>query len=142
MLTSELPYASLLEVKSTWTGFCQLTLVNGKKHKLSRMPSADRKYLHGFLNGIVTQAAGGAGGGAGVSSALPGLRKGSDGLRHLCPHCFAAVPGKPAACPSCGGGIKSANNAAWLSLAFPGLGDWYLGYRWLAVMEMAGAGFL
>lgn len=135
LLTSELPYTALKEVKSTWTGFCQLTLVNGKKHKLAGMPKADRKYLNEFLSGVV----GGAGaetGGAG------GLRKGADGLTHLCPHCYTPAPGRPEACPSCDGGIRSANKAALLSLAFPGLGDWYLGYRWLAAMEMLGAGFL
>lgn len=134
MLTSELPYASLREVKATWTGFYQLTLVNGKKHKLSSMPSADRKYLQGFLADVVAQTSAGAPAG--------GLKKGADGLVHLCPHCFTPTPGRPAECPGCGGGIRLANTAAWLSLAFPGLGDWYLGYRWLAAMEMMGAGFL
>lgn len=135
LLTSELPYAALREVKSTWTGFCQLTLMNGKKHKLSGMPKADRKYLHEFLNGVV------AGTGAEATGA-GGLHKGSDGLTHLCPHCFTPAPGRPERCPSCDGGIQSANKAALLSLIFPGLGDWYLGYRWLAAMEMFGAGFL
>lgn len=137
LLVSELPYAALREVKSTWTGLCQLTLVNGKKHKLTRMPRADRKYLHGFLNGVVAQANAGSDGADAV-----GMKAGSDGLVHLCPHCFTATPGRPKACPSCGGGIRSANTAAWLSLLFPGFGDWYLGYRWLAMMEMLGAAFV
>ena len=136
LLVSELPYAALREVKGTWTGMCQLTLVNGKKHKLSRMPKADRKYLQGFLSGVVAQ------GGAAAESAVGGLRKGADGFMHLCPHCFAGVAGRPTECPACGGGIRSANTAALLSLVFPGLGDWYLGYRGLAVMEMIGAVFL
>ena len=37
------------------------------------------------------------------------------------------------------GRFKSANRAGLLSLAFPGLGDLYLGHRGLAVVEMFGA---
>lgn len=35
--------------------------------------------------------------------------------------------GRPAACPSCRGAIKSARKAGLLSLLFPGLGDLHLG---------------
>jgi hypothetical protein len=60
-------------------------------------------------------------------------------LEHLCPRCFAAVPGHPAECPACHAGFKSARIAAQRSLLFPGLGDLYLGHRGTAVFEMLGA---
>lgn len=41
-------------------------------------------------------------------------------------------------CPSCEAGFKSANTATLLSLAFPGIGDFYLGHLRFALMEMSG----
>ncbi len=130
-LVSELSYTSIREVKATWSGFCEVVLANGKKHRFSGMPKVDRKFLRDFLKDVV------AGGGKAGS-----LGRKSDGLVHLCPHCFTGVPAWPVSCGDCGGGIKSARTAALLSLVFPGLGDCYLGHRGLAVMEMVGTGFL
>jgi hypothetical protein len=129
-LVTELPYTSIRQVKATWSGFCEVILANGKKHRFSGMPKADRKFLRDFLAGVVS----------GESTAS--LAKKSDGLVHLCPHCFTGVPAWPLVCGDCGGGIKSARTAALLSLLFPGLGDWYLGHRGLAAMEMMGTAFL
>jgi len=129
-IVSELPYASIRQVKSTWSGFCEVVLANGKKHRFSGMPSAERKFLRDFLAGVVT------------SDNPHALGKKSDGLMHLCPHCFIGVPSWPSLCGGCGGGIKSARTAALLSLAFPGLGDLYLGHRMFAVMEIIGTAFL
>lgn len=130
-LVSELAYTSILKVKATWSGMCEVELANKKKHRFSSMPKADRKFLGNFLSGVVTQPAG----------ALVPDKK-SDGMAHLCPHCFTHVPAWPLVCGGCGGGIKSARTAALLSLAFPGLGDWYLGHRFFAVAEMIGTAFL
>jgi hypothetical protein len=130
-LVSELPYTSILKVKATWSGMCEVQLANKKKHRFSGMPKADRKYLGKFLSGVVTESSG---------AAVPDKK--SDGMAHLCPHCFTHVPAWPLVCGGCGGGIKSARKAALLSLAFPGLGDWYLGHRFFAVAEMIGTAFL
>ena len=130
-LVSELSYASLKAVKATWSGFFELQLTNGKSHRFSRVPKADRKFIRDFLSSVV---------GTGGSEAR--LAAKSDGLVHLCPHCFTGVPDWPLACGDCGGEIKSAKKAALLSLAFPGLGDLYLGHRTLALMELFGSGFL
>ncbi len=130
-IVSELPYTAIRQVKATWTGFCEVVLSNGKKHRFSGMPSAERKFLRDFLEGVVSTPA-----------PTTALAKKSDGLVHLCPHCFTGVPGWPLSCDSCGGGFKSARTAALLSLLFPGLGDWYLGHRRLAVIEMIGTAFL
>ncbi|MFZ1864234.1 MAG: hypothetical protein WAU39_08445 [Polyangiales bacterium] len=64
------------------------------------------------------------------------------GWQNLCPHCFASIEGAPEACPRCGERFKSFKTAALRSLIFPGLGDFYLGYRKYALLEMLGAGIL
>jgi hypothetical protein len=64
------------------------------------------------------------------------------GWQNLCPHCFAVIDGAPEACPKCGERFKSFKKAALRSLIFPGLGDFYLGYRKYALLEIVGAGAL
>jgi len=61
------------------------------------------------------------------------------GWQNLCPRCFAATDGAPPSCESCGEELKSARTATLRSLLFPGLGDFYLGYRKYAMLEIAGA---
>jgi hypothetical protein len=64
------------------------------------------------------------------------------GWQNLCPRCFAAIDGAPPSCEKCGEEFKSAKKAALRSLLFPGLGDFYLGYRKYAVLEVIGATLL
>ncbi len=49
------------------------------------------------------------------------------------------VRGFPERCNRCPQAFKSGRRAGWLSLAFPGLGDLYLGHRWLGTIEIFGA---
>jgi hypothetical protein len=132
-LVSELSYASIRKLRSTWNGFCEVKLANGKTHRFSGVPRADRKFLREFL--VKT-----------IPGRVPGDELGQgklpDGLVHLCPHCQMALPGRPRVCASCGGGIKAASTAALLSFGLPGLGNWYLGHRWFAVFEMISAALL
>ncbi len=132
-LVSELAYGSIRKLRSTWSGFCEVTLANGKTHRFSGVPRADRKFLREFLAKMMPENVGGT---------PSGLGEASDGLMHLCPHCYTALPGRPRVCVSCGGGIKAAITAALLSFGLPGLGNWYLGHRWFAVFEMIGAAML
>lgn len=132
-LVSELSYASIRKLRSTWNGFCEVTLANGKTHRFSGVPRADRKFLREFLAKMVPDR---AGGGSLPPDAI------ATGLVHLCPHCHTAVPGRPRVCGKCGGGIKGATTAALLSFGLPGLGNWYLGHRWFAVFEMISAAIL
>jgi hypothetical protein len=129
-LVSELSYGSIRKLRSTWSGFCEVKLANGRTHRFSGVPRADRKFLRDFLAKMMPEAA--AMGGVDLSET-------SDGLVHLCPHCYTALAGRPRACARCGGGIKSARIAALLSFGLPGLGNWYLGHRWFAVFEMISA---
>lgn len=61
------------------------------------------------------------------------------GWQNLCPRCFTAIEGAPPRCGECGEEFKSPKKAALRSLFFPGLGDFYLGYRKYAILEMIGA---
>ena len=130
-MISELPYALIRRVKSKWNGIFEMTLGNGRRHRFAGVPRADRV----FLRERVMDA-------ACASSASATMDKETDGLAHLCPHCFVTVPGWPRVCPDCGGGIKSATTASLLSLGAPGLGNWYLGHRWFALCELVGAAML
>lgn len=132
-LVSELSYGAIRKLSSTWSGFCEVKLANGKTHRFSGVPRADRKFLREFLSKMIPGNA---------DEAASGLSAASDGLVHLCPHCYTALPGRPRACVRCGGGIKAASTAALLSFGLPGLGNWYLGHRWFAVFEMIGAAML
>ncbi|MEM7136422.1 MAG: hypothetical protein AAF500_07585 [Myxococcota bacterium] len=64
------------------------------------------------------------------------------GWQNLCPRCFHAMDDAPDSCRRCSEPFKSARKAALRSLLFPGLGDFYLGYRGYAVLQMIGAGLL
>jgi len=64
------------------------------------------------------------------------------GWQQLCPQCFAATDDAPPRCARCGEEFKSPKKAALRSLIFPGLGDFYLGYRKYAVLEVLGASLL
>ncbi len=124
-LVAQIPYTSLASVKSTWSGACRIKLMDRTEHHFVSVPKADRKFIADFLADIVQGTAAPF-----ANVARPG------GLELLCPHCFVPVPGRPAACPACGGGFKSAKRAALMSLVFPGTGNWYLGHRVFGLMEI------
>jgi len=128
-LVPQISYTSIAEVKSTWSGYCRLKLRNNEKLNFIGVPKADRKNLAALLADVVKQ---------GSTAPLSG---GGQALEHLCPHCFAVVPGHPEQCPTCRGGFKLARTAMLRSFLFPGLGDLYLGHRTVAVLEMIGAAF-
>jgi hypothetical protein len=61
------------------------------------------------------------------------------GWQNLCPRCFSVIESAPPSCEKCGEVFKSPKTAALRSLLFPGLGDFYLGYRKYALLEIIGA---
>lgn len=73
---------------------------------------------------------------------LESVDAGDGGWQNLCPRCFTPIDGAPPSCPVCGEELKSPKTAALRSLIFPGLGDFYLGYRKYALLEMGGAAIL
>lgn len=128
-LVSQLRYEQIASVSSTWNGICQVKLHRGLKLKFQGVARAERKFLHQFLSDIVQPRTG-----AETSE--------TNHLEHLCPKCFAVVPGHPPSCSACGAPFKSAGRAALLSAIFPGLGDLYLGHRGFALLELFGSAFL
>jgi hypothetical protein len=64
------------------------------------------------------------------------------GWQNLCPRCFVAIESAPPSCEKCGEEFKSPKKAALRSLIFPGLGDFYLGYRKYALLEIGGVAVL
>ena len=64
------------------------------------------------------------------------------GWQNLCPRCFHPTDSAPESCEKCGEEFKSPKKAARRALIFPGLGDFYLGYRKYAMLEIAGAAVL
>lgn len=118
-LIAQLRYAAIERVSSTLLGNTKLQLGNGRTCVFAYVPRADRRFLQSLAK-------------------WTGERKGQErvGFEDLCSYCFAVVEGQPERCPACGGTFKSSLRAALLSLAFPGFGDWYLGHRAVAVLEI------
>jgi hypothetical protein len=58
---------------------------------------------------------------------------------NLCPSCFTPLAGQLSSCPKCHALFKSPRKAALRSLLLPGLGDIYLGHRFLGFMELLGS---
>ena len=69
---------------------------------------------------------------------LAGRPTAASGVTALCPACFEPAAGHRA-CARCRTSVKSPRTAALRSLVLPGLGDFYLGHRVLASMEMVGS---
>ncbi len=61
---------------------------------------------------------------------------------NLCPGCYNALPGKVSFCPKCRTQFKKPRKAALCSLLLPGLGDIYLGHRFLGGLELLGSLFV
>jgi hypothetical protein len=119
VLASQLRYSAIRKIGRTILGNTKIALGNGKTCVFAYVPKADRKFLQNLVD-------------------FTGQRFAQEatGLEELCPHCFAVVNIGDDACGTCGGTFKSAKRATLRSLAFPGLGDWYLGHRKIAVFEM------
>jgi predicted RNA-binding Zn-ribbon protein involved in translation (DUF1610 family) len=106
-------------------GYLGFVLRNKKKLYLTGIPRKDRKAIRALVeNRIQTQSSNAIGLGGGVEN--------------LCPQCGNKVIGFPDRCNQCASAFKSARKAGLLSLAFPGLGDLYLGHRALGVFEILG----
>jgi len=125
-LRCEIRYAAIARVERRMLGYFVLTLNDGRKVTLTSTPRRDRSALHKRLEAHVQ-----------ASRTKPRVA----GRANLCPHCGVRVNDFPERCRQCGRGFKSAPRAGWLSLAFPGLGDLYLGHRVLGAVEIAGGVF-
>lgn len=127
-LRAQLLHGALASVRSRLLGGVVLRMRDGRRLTFTGVPGRDRARLVELLERFRSE------------SGPPA--SGVQGVQDLCPHCCAPVAGRPAACPRCHGGFKSAGTAATLSLVLPGLGDLYLGLRALGAVELLVSGFV
>ena len=123
-LKFQIKYQAISKFARATMGYIGLVTRDDKTHNLTGIPRKDRKQLRERIAARVEA----------VRSEAPAL-----GRENLCPHCGHRVVGLPDRCSQCAKGFKSGARAGWLSLAFPGLGDLYLGHRMLGFMEIFGA---
>ena len=57
---------------------------------------------------------------------------------NLCPECYQPVGPKQYTCPNCGDEFIKPSKPALMSLCLPCLGDFYMGHRFLGLMELFG----
>lgn len=106
-------------------GYLGFVLRNKKKLYITGIPRKDRKAIKEMVQSRIQAPA---------SNAI-GL---GAGVENLCPKCGNKVVGFPDRCNQCASAFKSARKAGLLSLAFPGVGDLYLGHRGLGRLEILG----
>lgn len=123
-LKMQLRYQAIDSFAKRTFGYIGLVLRNQKKFNVTGTPRKDRKAIRALVSQKI----------AATRADPPGL-----GIDNLCPKCGVRVMGFPERCNQCAQAFLSANRAGWLSLIFPGLGDLYLGHRWLGISEMIGA---
>jgi len=73
-----------------------------------------------------------------IGSEIPGKSK-KEQPEELCPSCFATLEKGLVRCTHCWAGFKRPQKALLRSLLLPGLGDFYLGHRFLGILEMTGS---
>lgn len=123
-LKMQIRYPAIERLAKGGLGQVCLVLRNGRKYGMAGVPRKDRKAVRALAAEKIKA----------TRAEPPGI-----GVDNLCPRCLMRVMGHPERCKQCTQPFKSARRAGWLSLAFPGLGDIYLGHRWLGLSEMLGA---
>lgn len=124
-LRSHIDVCSIQKIKKHLLGSVSIVFNSGKKMNFVYIPRPDKK----FLSQISTQLLG----------EIPVEQRTNTEEVFLCPHCGKKTQADLSNCSMCKGEFKSAQKAALLSLLFPGLGDFYLGHRGIAMLEMLGA---
>jgi DNA-directed RNA polymerase subunit RPC12/RpoP len=117
------------EIKKVSRGLFRTSLVltpkNGNRRTFTSMKRAFTKELHDFIKSRMDP--------------LKTMAAEAESKPHLCPACFSPLTAKLVQCPSCQTGFKTTTAAALRSLILPGLGDLYLGHRFLGCCELLGA---
>jgi hypothetical protein len=127
-LYAQIPYQNISKIKKSFFGYVSISFTNGKKSHFVGMPKYDRKNVVMITDSIREKIKAEA------------ITRGS--TENLCPHCYTVITEFPAACPACVKPFKSAKKAGLLSLLFPGAGDFYLGHRGIALMEIFGGAYI
>ena len=116
----EINYENLIKIYGFWR--LKVKLKNGKSLSFAKVPAYDRKFIVEFIKSILPEE-------SSKDKTLPGIK-------NLCPSCYAHVVGYPANCASCNAAFKTPRKAALLSFIMPGLGDLYLGSKFLGTFEL------
>lgn len=117
---NQVPLSAVKKASSGWlSGSLSLKLGTGRL-QLVRMNKAEAKAMQ---------------------AAIPVNKAAQGGREFLCPSCGTSTTEHGSPCVSCGVELKSPSTAALRSMIVPGLGDWYLGHRGTAVLEMIGGVF-
>ncbi len=120
-------YASLRKVKTGWIfGSICLYPKQGKRRLFNRMQRAIAKNIAGFITRYIP-----------AGSELPAEKTLT--YNHLCPACYSPLPFKLESCTNCDTPFKTAKKAAMRSMLLPGMGDMYLGHRFLGGVELLGS---
>lgn len=122
-LSSQIRYRGIAKVKGRLFGGTKLKLRDGKSVHFTGMPRSDRKFLRDLLERLRE---------AGLTPESSEV-----GREELCPHCHAVVSMGDRECRACRGTFKSPRTAGLRSLLLPGLGDFYMGHRKLATLELS-----
>jgi hypothetical protein len=116
LYVNQLPRQAIKKIRGSF-GSTQLNLGKGGRN-VSYLPKADRVTLQRLF---------------------PKNSEARGGVQQLCPSCFQVSDQWAPQCGRCHVEFKSAKTAMLRSLLLPGLGDWYLGHRPMAAIEMLGA---
>ncbi|MEJ2660847.1 MAG: hypothetical protein P8Z73_09010 [Desulfobacteraceae bacterium] len=122
----QFPYNEIKKVaRGLFGSSLTLTRKKGKRRTFTTINRALSAELKAFIGASIDPAA--------------ELDADTHSLDHLCPSCFAPLPGQLSSCPKCHALFKSPGKAALRSLVLPGWGDIYLGHRFLGFMELLGS---
>jgi predicted Zn finger-like uncharacterized protein len=122
----QVPYEDIKSVKRGWFGTgLTITRIKGKRRIFSGIKAYQSKNLKMFLESMKKTP---------VDAENP-----KECLEYLCPSCFVPLAKGLHKCPQCSTLFKSSRRASFRSLLLPGLGDIYLGHRFLGVMELMGS---
>ncbi len=125
-LKAQIRHGAIQKLSNTWLGsHLRLRLKSKRWMLLSQIPRSMRKSVRETIE-------------AQRKTASPSNVVSRE---HLCPHCWEPIVDLVPSCPKCRGTFKSPARARWLSLAFPGLGDLYLGHTFLGWLQIVAAVF-
>lgn len=124
-LRCQIKYPAITKISSTILRNLKIEFQSRETLLFLHVPGRDRKFMPKLIENLRST----------ISTPSENLV----GKENLCPYCYVVVEGFPQSCQHCLKGFKSGNKAGWLSLLFPGFGDFYLGHRLFAFLEIFGA---
>ena len=122
----QVPYEDIKSIKRGWFGTgLTITRIKGKRRIFSGIKAYQSKDLKTFIEQM--------------KKSQVDTQSLEECFEYLCPSCFVPLAKGLQNCPQCRTAFKSSRRASLRSLFLPGLGDIYLGHRFLGVMELIGS---